>query len=171
MLNQRLICKSFHRSWGCQSWEKEQPAIACARSSAPWPCWCFISTSQSYSVCVFSFIFLNIYQIKHYYLIIFGMIHYKLFPLLSYCPSGTGEADLTESEALLEPYIKKFPNVSSLFCWFWLKMPHTVFLLPCPVKSYHFELIWSIWSLGGAHSLLHCKNCIAQRKLHLCEYL
>lgn len=28
-------------------------------------------------------------------------------------PSGTGEGNLTECEALLEPYVEKFPNVSS----------------------------------------------------------
>lgn len=37
------------------------------------------------------------------------ILHYNLLP------SGTGETNLAEAEALLEPYVAKFPNVSNTF--------------------------------------------------------
>lgn len=87
-------------------------------------------------------------------------------------PSGTGDGNLTEAETLLQPYTEKFPNVSNVFVLFFssdmILMKYVTHF--CSFQRY-FELNYLyVVHIGSSDALLHCEDCFAQRKLHLCEY-
>lgn len=120
-----MSCESFCRRWVCLSWGRERPITASVPSSAPWLCWCFISMLQWFWVTKPKL------QSQMCDLLLFAVKHCPY-------PSGTGEGNLTEAEALLEPYTKKFPNVSSLqnclFSWRrHLGWGHVALWWSCPI--------------------------------------
>lgn len=81
--------------------------------------------------------------------------------------SGTGETNLAEAEALLEPYVAKFPNVSNRFIETHILSNGDILVSVCAILLTLFITAVT----GCSNALLHCKNCSAQREFHLCELL
>lgn len=60
-----------------------------------------------------------------------------------YISKGTGDGNLTEAEALLKPYTKRFPNVGSFFYFLFfllILINYNCILMPHSVKRYYIVL-------------------------------